>query len=422
MTAELKILDNMRNNKVLYSNTFFVIIVFILSPALSFPLLIWQIYHEKKYAFICLAILLGLWSFLMAPIGDMYRYSMDYYLYENLTFDQFKSMLLIKNDYLLSFTMYTLSYFGIPPDYSRFLYVTVGSLCILFLLYRICNGIFLSEEKNARFVLFIILFLNFKFSSLSFRFAFSSVLYLLGGIYLLVENKKKGYIILFIAVLNHISFIIFILPLLFTSVCKKFGSKPATLILIILIFTFSGTFVNDILLYLAPNSGLIKHALYYTDGVWSGQFLEDHSIGYRILGIINSIPCYICYFIFYYIFRRNAWSRWIVALLLLVVITAPYVVLKARCQSVAFLPIIFYIMCHIKEISVKIKNKILLIMLVSGVIYTGANLWGTRRELSMSQEQKLLTTNIIEILNHSYDYNWLKENVNEDGSPAKINY
>lgn len=413
---------NIHNNRVSNRNTIIILIIFIFFPALSFPFLIWQIYNNKKYAFVCLAILFGLWSFLMAPIGDMYRYSMDYYIYENLKFEQFRVMLLLKNDYFLAFLMYTLSILKLPPDLSRFLYVTIGSLIIFFLFYKICQRLIPEEGRNNCFILFIILLLNFKFSSLSFRFVFSCSLYLLGGYYVLVEKKKKGYLLFLLSILNHISFIIFIFPILVVCRLKKFGSKKITLFLLVLIFTFTGTFVNELLLFLAPNSSLIQHALYYTDGVWAGEFLEDHSIGYRVLMMINTIPSIICYFVFYYIFKKNNWSRWIDALLMLVVLTAPYVALKARCQTVTFLPLLFYIIYHIKDIPLKKRKMVLTMLVLSGIIFTGSNLWGSRRELSLSQEYKLFTTNIVEIFNHSYDYNWLRENVNEDGSPAKINY
>lgn len=60
-----------------YNNKIIVIGLFILNPGLSLPLVFWQIYRGHKYAFILLALFLSMWAYLLAPIGDMYRYSMD---------------------------------------------------------------------------------------------------------------------------------------------------------------------------------------------------------------------------------------------------------------------------------------------------------------------------------------------------------
>ncbi len=409
--------------KVKNLNAVITILCFIILPGLSFPLLLMQIYYNHKYAYICLAILLGLWSFLMAPIGDMYRYSMDYYLYKDYDYNQFSQLILLKNDYLLGIVLYTLSKLNLPPDISRFLYVSIGSMIIFLLFQKIVPQLQEKYGKKTVFLLFLILFLNFKYSSFSFRFNFSCALYVLGG-FLLINNKKKALacILLLISVINHISFVLFLFPILLSYIFPKFCGKRLSLILIILIFTFTGTFVNDLLKILAPHNALVQHALYYTDGVWAGAFLEGHSLFYKIKLIIDSIPIYTLLIVYYFIFRKNRWACWIDYLLVIVVITAPYVSLKGRCLSASFFPILFYIIYSFPTIKELYRIRILKTLIITGIILSFSSLWGSRRELNISQEQKLFTTNIINILSHSYDYNWLRENVNEDGSPAKINY
>lgn len=414
------------NNQYIASkktNVLLTFLCFLLFPGWSLPLLLLQIYYNHKFAYVCLGILMGLWSFLLAPIGDVYRYSMDYYLYRDFNFDQFCQFLLLKNDYLLGVILYTLSYLNIPPDFSRFLYVTTGSTIIFLLIYNFSVQYRDMLGRKNCFLIFLFVFLNIKFSNFSFRFALSCTLYLLGGLYIINNKKKKlAYLLLSLSVINHISFIIFIVPLFLCCIFPNFGSKRLSIILLILAISFSGTFLNDILKNLAPHSNLVQHALYYTDGVWAGDFLEDHSLFFRIKLLIDSIPIYTLLIIFCYVYKKNKWSSWIEFLLILIVITAPYVSLKARCQSVLFFPLLFYILHRLSIITKQKRNLIIITLLLTGCIATISSLWGNRRELSMSQEQKLFTANIIKIFSHSYDYNWLQRNVNEDGSPANINY
>ena len=55
------------------------IILFFMSPLLSFPLIMYYIYLQRKYAYTFLALFLGFVALLYAPTHDLFRHNLLYY-------------------------------------------------------------------------------------------------------------------------------------------------------------------------------------------------------------------------------------------------------------------------------------------------------------------------------------------------------
>lgn len=266
------------------------------------------------------------------------------------------------------------------------------------------------------------LFLNYSFTSLCFRFNLSCVFYFCSAYLFSVKKNFLGRLLLLVAVFNHISFLLFAIPLLFSLYYNRFGNKRLLLVLIILILTFSGDFLNLFLKNLDFQNRLIEHALYYTDGVWAGDFVEDHSLGYLIKLYLDRVPFFMSCIVAYKIFRKNKLASLISFLLILTVITAPYLTLKIRCQTVLILPLLFYIIRYLPESKTINCRFAVYMLLISGLIFSGSDLRGKRRELSISKIDALFTQDAFSILSNQYDRHWIETHVNEDGSPANINY
>ena len=65
------------------NNQSFLIILFVLYPFATLPFLFIKIIERKKYAFVLLAIFMGLCAILYPPLGDLYRHSLRYFSYFN---------------------------------------------------------------------------------------------------------------------------------------------------------------------------------------------------------------------------------------------------------------------------------------------------------------------------------------------------
>ena len=49
-------------------------------------------------------------------------------------------------------------------------------------------------------------------------------------------------------------------------------------------------------------------------------------------------------------------------------------------------------------------------------------LWAFRRQFAISDIPMMLNSSSFQVFTHTYDTNWIEENVLEDGSYRKINY
>ena len=49
-------------------------------------------------------------------------------------------------------------------------------------------------------------------------------------------------------------------------------------------------------------------------------------------------------------------------------------------------------------------------------------LWGYRRQIYISDYHMLLYSSSIHILRHTYDSNWMNENISDDGDMLKVNF
>ena len=132
-------------------NNYAPIIAFIISPILSFPLIMDLIASRRRYAYTLLAIIMGLVVYMYEPIlsRDLARY---YLVFEEVAkFTSVKELLWLleyKGDYFLYSFSFLLSRVGLDFQFYV-LIVTIFNMLLLFSIYKdIIKAYFLTKQKN----------------------------------------------------------------------------------------------------------------------------------------------------------------------------------------------------------------------------------------------------------------------------------
>lgn len=117
-----------------------LIVFFILFPLYTLPWIVQGMMRLEKWAFVLWAFFMGLVGILYPPVGDIYQYTKDFYIYEGCSWEFFLELLSLKFDFLLPLLSYFIGLIGWNFDISRFIYN--------FLSYLILGTIFLDIVRN----------------------------------------------------------------------------------------------------------------------------------------------------------------------------------------------------------------------------------------------------------------------------------
>lgn len=407
------------------SNQLIIFLLFIVYPLGALPFIIKEIYNGRRYAFSLFAVFIGYIGLLYLPSGDFYRYVLDYNSYKSLSFEQFLLAVEGKMDYLLSFILWGLGQLQINSDISRFIYAYVGSELLFSMFYDQVKPLYSSSKNNLAFFLFIIVILYTSFIGFIFRYGLS-VIFLVYGYYQIIfkHNYWNGFAALIICVLNHFSFILYVVLILLVMLLCFNGHRLLTIGCFLITVFVSADMFSRIIDLLPLEVAIVEHLMVYIDGSAAGEFLQDHSALFRIKLLLDSIAPYSLCVVFLVWFTKSKWSGVINIAVAMVAAVSFSVTLKTRFEWVlTYLLMIYvlnYITCNWHRV-IHYRKTILVLMLCSGCIYTASSLWGQRRQLSLSMEYKLLYSSSPAILCSTYTTDWLNLNIDSDGAP-RVNF
>ena len=376
-------------------------------------------YKGKNWAFVLWAIFMGLVGILWPPTGDLYRYTQDFYSYKDIKFDDFLFLLSFKFDYLLSLISYWLGHFDLNFDLTRFIYNFIGYLLLGNIYIKIIRkNSFLQTCKNRKILL--VVFMTFSFSSFLFRFGLSTILFVYGTYKIVYEKKYIGYLFVFFSVLNHASFILLLLGLLIYQLGYfHFSKKMLSILVVLALFTDSNLIINSFYNLPLPIEIIDRYSAYF-DGKWAGKYLDDKSWKYQLMQfLLNSFAyIYIILYIYYYNKGNSNAQRVTNMLLMLSLITLPFITIHRRFLSILSLLCKVYIL---DSYSNKIVEQKILRLILSLVIFsTLMGVYSQRNELSISDMKKLTYQSTFQILFHSYDDKWIDKNITSDGDIVKF--
>jgi len=400
------------------TNKIIILLIFAIYPIFAIPFIIIEIYNNKRYAYSCLSILFGYAALLYPPIGDLYRYTQDYFLYYNLDYSHFTHLLEFKIDFIHPYLLWLLGKLNINCDISRFIYIWLSSELIFSMFYDIFKK---CHSRKLRFISFGILLLLLSFVSYLYRYGFSVVLFVYGTYLIIYKNYRiKGYLFITIAAFNHFSLLIFLFSFLLQDIFNYKGNKRVALICLIGSFVFSTDIVSQVINYLPFDAKLIDHLLLYTDGYYASDFYEDHSLNYKIGIMLQKTNFIVLIWVYCFNYKYNKLSGWITILLIILFVFSPFAEIKTRFELMLVLTSLVYVVELIKNN--QIKNILLTqkILVLAGIFYTCISIWTIRRQLSLSMEEKLFLPTY-HIITSTYTEDWINNNVLPDGAPV-INY
>lgn len=398
-------------------NKIIILLLFILYPFIALPFIFNEILRGRRYAYSLFAIFIGLLGFLYPPIGDLYRYHIDFEMYRSLDYQGLLDILTTKMDILQPMMFWSLSRLGFPPDIIRFIYVYISAALIFRIFYELLNTGAFSKRQIALIIILAVLFIRFE--RMTVRFGLSSSLFIYGWYSCLYKGGKYGIWAMILSVLNHFSFIVPVIAFISSLICKIRFHKLLILVLVFLTFCLSGDYLSALIQILPFDDNVVNHLLLYTDGYWAGDFLNDQSAKFKLGNTLLRIPFFVLSIIFYKWFRHDKFSTSILFTLMVVVISSPFESLRIRMEQIYVLQLIVFCVIYAKKWLTNIlfiRNAICI-----GCIYLFICTWTIRRQLYISHEAMIFLPSVV-IYNSGYDNNWVSLNVYSDGAPKNINF
>ena len=386
-------------------------LLFMVYPLLSLPLILKGMLDNKKWGFFFFACFMGMIGMLYPPTGDFYRYTEEYIYIKDFNWEQFKDFILIKQECLLPSISYLFSRLNVPFDYSRFIYN--------FIAYYLLGLIYIDEiNKNVHYIkrnsiYFLGMFISFSLSLYLFRFFFSMILYAYGTYNIVYKRKKQGWIFVILSILNHFSFIVFLVILILTKLLHFKFRKWIVVLMCILAFTISSDLLINLFTFMPAD--IVNRYSIYLDGYYAGTYLEDHSLRYRILMALSSAITYAAAIIYIITYDKKSIKNGSIVngVLLVTTLSSPFSAIAYRFATVLLLFIKIQFLNAFNR--TRKQCKYLLILFLLTMLSNIMGLWSSRREISISDLSLICYASTPQILMHTYSEQWINKNVYENG-------
>lgn len=205
------------------------IILFLLSPFITFLFQIYFVVKGSKFALNILIISLGLVGYIFVPSysNDKTRYYERYEIFKNLNFEGFLKNLIFdkRPDFFFESLNFIFAYNNISIQILFFLINTFS----IYTVFKVSDLITNYFKSNKRFVCFLLILFSFALQHLysGIRFTFASCI-LLWGIYFFQFKKAKilGVLLLLLSITTHFSMLVMVLAftvfILFKNVNYKY--------------------------------------------------------------------------------------------------------------------------------------------------------------------------------------------------------
>ena len=233
-----------------------------------------------------------------------------------------------------------------------------------------------------------------------------------------IDKNAMGLFCVILSIFIHYSLIPYLLLLLIAKFIVNISSFKIAFLSVICIFTFSSSIGEYVVNILPIGDDLNEALLAYTSGYWSGEFLDDHSLFYQLSRILTSVMMYPLIFFVIKNDAKDEICRY--AKLLIVLIAIYYAISNTLFMLISqfFIPIGLYIFV----LSYDCKwRKYSLLLLFCGMLSFISQIYTFRREATISREYMLFCPVVVG-LSSGYTYNWIIDNVYEDGAGKSLKY
>lgn len=397
-----------------------LLVSFLFFPLYTIPWIIQGMIRLERGAFVFWACFMGLIGILYPPVGDVYQYTKDFYLYKDCSWDYFLELLSFKFDYLLPFLSYFIGLIGWHFDITRFIYNFFSYLILgVIFLDIVKNNHFLRENKKV-LIYALGTFITFSFITYLWRFGFSSALFVYGCYLLVYKSKRIGWIYVVLSVLNHVSFLLFVVILLLQQLGFFKFHKWVVAILCLCSLFLDGSILSSFLPYLPTD--IVNRFGSYIDGYYATDYFADHSWKYQLQVFLSSSITYVAViaYILTYKERKDKRVSLTNAIFLIACLSLPFDTMRLRFLAVLLL---FIKMCYlVKYDGEKKKLCYLKIMFFFVMLGNVVNIWGARRQIDVSDYELLFYYTTPQIILHTYSAQWIERNVTSEGDIVKVDY
>lgn len=387
------------------SQAFYLSICFFLSPLLALLGIIIEIYNRKKYALFFFSLFLAICAYLYVPNGDLYRYFIFYEQCKDATFEE-----IISNQYHLDFVIYVLFWFVAKLElghaFVRFILIFGCSLLYFNIVWSVIS---LVKKRKIYFCLWCIAFFTFPFIKIltglrfgtALVFAFASVYN-----YFILQQRCKGLIFLLLAMLTHFSlFILF--PIFFIAQGNFVISRISVIVISICVLLCN----ELVFIYMPFSSDLFFYSkvVAYTSGE---EYLDNAS---PLLRFVFLLPRYFLLPLFFYAVFVQPPSKLrnlVYLLIIFVCLCLPFSTLAGRYLGLfSSISLLAYLTDFVQQ-----RNKHLRVMICALGIMFILQFVPYYRVFMQSNYSLLLYKPYPFLLMHTYDSNWISDNIYETGA------
>ena len=382
--------------------------ILIICPILSLPLIFLGIYKRYQGATIFFALFLAIFAYLLCPLEDLYRHTLNYYYWEGKTIHSIKFDDLQLNGIIVYLYQFMVNH-DIPFDFIRLIEAPVSFLLFVnIFIYKLKHSSAAYTHKDL-FLRFVILFLFFDYlyTIIGVRYGFALSIYLYGLHFAIDRNKKfKSFILFLIAALIHSSF--FLLGLLSLILYRINFNKRTAIILAITVY-----FVLNFLLikfgYLLGN----RLEWYFSSKSIVSRYSEMSFFGIVGFWLLKSCAIPFVYLLYKYYDKTSKWRRISIVWFIISLAFIGNAVFFYRTWWV-FMSIGIFLLLDIEQ-KILLQRYIIKILIFCGLIFTTFNTLQYRSFILHSRYYEL-TKPIPYILSDSYSLEWVKNNINNKGS------
>lgn len=239
--------------------------VFLLSPLLSIPFLLIDVYNKKKNGLIMLSFFIGVCVYLFLPhelMDSASRYKL-YYDFKGVSLNQFyDEYLVFRPDFIFYSLIYLFAYFNIKYQILLFIFGVFNIGVPLYIFDKLIDKNKLSRKEYFQSVLlvFLSISLTFLFSGIRQLLAFNLIL-ISFYFYLYKANFRAFLVFSFLAIITHFS--AFIFPFVILSI-NKINYRFILLLSIIFILAlllFPKDYIQTLFLNIETNSEIYNEKI-----------------------------------------------------------------------------------------------------------------------------------------------------------------
>ncbi len=378
-------------------------------PLLAYPFVFIEIFNRQKYAITILALLLAMSAYLYLPVGDLYRYWLNYEDYKSMEFqDIFTDW---NFDYLVYIILYCIAKLDLNHAFLRYISVFISALIYFNIIYNITNKI---KDQQINFLLFLLSFFTFPYMTIvtGIRFGVAATFILSSYYYLHSEKKSfKGIIFAILAAITHFGTIPIILIEFLILITPKINKK--TIFLTSLIIISANTMLMNYIPFFS-DLAIYEKIISYTSG-------EDYiNTVSPLLRLIMRFPQYLIIpFIIYTLLsqKQNNIQKALLCIMIFISFVLPFETPRGRYITIFNLLACLYLIINYTNKEYKIFP--IYIILAFALISYVSIFFSNYKVIMHANYYKMLYTPYPSLFYSTYNETWITNNISTQGELIK---